>query len=1331
MSGPLTPPSEPHLSAASAETTPRKRARTASMSSDTVNSKRAPSEELANSVRANGIVRTAAAPAAAGTDAAPMSASTNAVDNTQRLVAADIDAYMSVQDEGTLNHSPVVLSGPERLEKFKQLSKRTMKGGELWYLVDKNWVEDFTAECSGMPRKSRATITTASGGILFGPAPEPTSPDVGMENTENADLQFGNDSAPPATLGPVDNSALLDNDGCLSFNLVEQTDFETISEEAWKLLEEWYGPSQTPIPRAVIELKAPGFTRRRIEMHPPRIILFRLVPGTGAETSGDPSIRFETSVAAKIGDVLDTAAAKLGITQRGEDIRAWRIDATEADFDTDKRDYPLGRLTTDTATLWTAPSKAKRTDAIDVAGLDQGDALIIEAKVDGAWLVQDVADPYTNIFSSTGFFNTSVFGSKGTSSGYSNTSSGFGNNSSSFGNYSSSTSIAARGRPTVTIKRGTMGLVNLGNTCFMNSALQCLVHTPELADYFLHDVFKQELNRDNPLGMGGAVADAFGDLVHRLWETSQSSLAPRDFKTAIARFAPQFIGYQQHDSQELLAFLLDGLHEDLNRVLKKPYVENPDWDGGGEREMLALANKTWEGYMSRNDSIIVDLFQGQYKSTLICPECDKVSITFDPFMYLTLPLPVDKRWSHVIHFAPWEGGGTIINVHVNLPANASLRELKNTVARYLTDDNHTVDGRNLHIAEIWSGKFYKHFEDGDIVNTIQTNDQVVCYQLPCKPGHGRRETPPQDYIVIQVVSRHAKPEGGTYRGYGNFAKTHGEPFGYPFLAALTPEQARDEHTIYAALIERYAQWIPSEKSQDLYSWEPRSPPLSSSDGFASTITDGSLTESEDDDMVCVERSDAIEREDEPAALITEHREDGEIVVVSELQPPVRSVSISSSAASRHDPEVDCVGPKKDLFTMSLVPGNDDSTYHVEKEVHWNERKQDAAGAPAGTEDAPSPFIGCLKRGDIIYCEWLRPMVDFFFSSDDPRNLMPISLQELKHPEFEAAEEEAKIRATRTLHLDDCLNEFTREEILSEEDPWYCPRCKKHQQATKKFELWKVPDVLVIHLKRFSNSRMLRDKIDTLVDFPIESLDLEPRVGERAALKAVTAAEGGELSEELDEPLVYDLFGVDEHVGGLGGGHYRAYAKNQEDDTWYHFDDSHVSQAAPKESISRAAYLLFYRRRTKKPIGGKSLEKIEAARSKPPGENSASSPPGAQLPTPGSSPLPRYSKLPPSNSDPRKGKSALDSPITSPATPDEEEITSAYSSNLLSGPLRQPASPSSSNEAEMDEDERISTLPSPVGSPPTGSYVSLDNDEVPIRVSHREDARGPFDEADLV
>lgn len=147
-------------------------------------------------------------------------------------------------------------------------------------------------------------------------------------------------------------------------------------------------------------------------------------------------------------------------------------------------------------------------------------------------------------------------------------------------------------------------------------------------DFEIAGVFETELNPDNPLGMHGAIANTFGALLQRIWSSSaaSSSYSPREFKQQLQRFAPQFIGYQQHDSQELVAFLLDGLHEDLNRILKKPYVEKPDWEGGGDKELVELAKKSWDGYLQRNDSVIVDLFQGQYKSTLVCPECEKVPL---------------------------------------------------------------------------------------------------------------------------------------------------------------------------------------------------------------------------------------------------------------------------------------------------------------------------------------------------------------------------------------------------------------------------------------------------------------------------------------------------------------------------------------------------------------------------------------------------------------------------------------------------------------------------------------------------------------------------------
>lgn len=182
---------------------------------------------------------------------------------------------------------------------------------------------------------------------------------------------------------------------------------------------------------------------------------------------------------------------------------------------------------------------------------------------------------------------------------------------------------------------GLCGLSNLGNTCYMNSALQCLSNTVPLRDYFISHDFRKDINKKNPMGMKGNIAECFGELLRQMWKSKKSYISPKAFKNIISKWGSQFEGNDQHDSQELLAFLLDGLHEDLNRVSKKPYGEINFSNDSSDYE---IANESWRIHTLRNKSIIVDIFHGLLKSTIMCNECGFTSKTFDPFAYLSIPV---------------------------------------------------------------------------------------------------------------------------------------------------------------------------------------------------------------------------------------------------------------------------------------------------------------------------------------------------------------------------------------------------------------------------------------------------------------------------------------------------------------------------------------------------------------------------------------------------------------------------------------------------------------------------------------------------------------------
>nr|XP_023016275.1 ubiquitin carboxyl-terminal hydrolase 2-like [Leptinotarsa decemlineata] len=185
---------------------------------------------------------------------------------------------------------------------------------------------------------------------------------------------------------------------------------------------------------------------------------------------------------------------------------------------------------------------------------------------------------------------------------------------------------------------GLNGLKNIGNTCFMNSVIQCLSNTRWLLEYLKKDEFMKDINTSIS-SMEGALIKSFAEVIKELWseDSFDKVVNTASLKNQIQSFAPRFMGNSHQDAQEFLRYLLEGLHEEVNIINEKPKpilteIDEKLSDSGNAQE-------SWLTYLRMHNSKIVDNFVGQLKSTMKCTHCGYSSVTFDPFWDLSLFIP--------------------------------------------------------------------------------------------------------------------------------------------------------------------------------------------------------------------------------------------------------------------------------------------------------------------------------------------------------------------------------------------------------------------------------------------------------------------------------------------------------------------------------------------------------------------------------------------------------------------------------------------------------------------------------------------------------------------
>uniref|UniRef100_A0AAX7V2U6 Ubiquitin carboxyl-terminal hydrolase n=1 Tax=Astatotilapia calliptera TaxID=8154 RepID=A0AAX7V2U6_ASTCA len=912
------------------------------------------------------------------------------------------------------------------------LLKTQLRKGDTWYLVDSHWFKQWKKY-------------------------------VGFDSWDK--YQMGDQNVYP---GPVDNSGLLKDGDVLAIkeHLIDELDYILVPTEGWNKLVSWYGltEGQEPIARKVVE-QGMFVKHCKVEVYLTELKLCE-------DSNMDNVITKRFSKADTI-DMIEKEMRKLFSIPDEKETRLWN------------------RYMSNTFEPLNKPDST-----IQDAGLYQGQVLVIEQKSeDGTWPRGSTAPK------SSGASNLSALPKISPSSLTNNHNSSFNSrnvkNSSyslpSYHPYSNSYDYSDQSRQSE--RSGLCGLSNLGNTCFMNSAVQCLSNTPPLTEYFLKDKYTDELNEDNPLGMKGEIAKAYAELIKQLWSGKYSYVTPRPFKTQVGRFAPQFSGYQQQDSHELLAFLLDGLHEDLNRIRKKPYIQLKDANGRPDK---VVAEEAWENHIKRNDSIIVDIFHGLFKSTLVCPVCSKVSVTFDPFCYLTLPLPMKKERTLEVYLVRLDPLAKPTQYKLTVPKVGYISDLCTSLSNLSGVPAEKVE----YLASACAG----------ILPLLSCCNADIYFLIDVAVNR----VEDTDHVVIPVHLREKYKQSG-------YNHTSTPLFGQPFLIAVPRTLSEDK--LYNMLLQRLCRFVRSSVEEEEDDCEETQP--SKQHTVNGNATNGLLEEGSPSEMETDEQDDESSQDQELPSENDNSQSEDSVGGDNELENGVVGPQNSTKGqqTSGHS--------RKRLFTFQFNNmGKTDFSLIKEdtRQIRFDE--------------------GHLRLSDRSYLslDWEPEIKKKYFDETVVEDCD-------KHESMEY-----KPQKKAFFKLKDCIELFTTKEKLGAEDPWYCPNCKQHQQATKKLDLWSLPPVLVVHLKRFSYSRYMRDKLDSLVDFPLRDLDMSeflinPNAG----------------------PCRYDLIAVSNHYGGMGGGHYTGYAKNKDDGKWYNFDDSSVSPASEDQIVSKAAYVLFYQR----------------------------------------------------------------------------------------------------------------------------------------------------------
>ncbi|CAH4028089.1 unnamed protein product [Pieris brassicae] len=1044
------------------------------------------------------------------------------------------------------------------------LRRETCRGlsvGQFWYLVSAEWWSAWLLYTSGPPhsccRNTRAiddaivcddsftTNSTESMGSLMWRAETASVCSAGSSS--------GVSSAPPPPPhrahphpGHVDNSRLLapntlkvrtltGEGGHLrrDVTLSQHRDFELLPDALWRAVALWYG-GPDPLPRQVIR---PVNSDVELELYPLQLKILRHVPhsqrstvsmgGMGAGSIGVGVYGPPVSPAPPDRHLAYTAAfSRLATVRQVTEFLCQALGLA-------REDVRLWSLSGDEGSLLLDDERP----TLQALGLAERAPLLLEVRNPDLTWPEEI------------------------------------------GALSSCRVTERRETLTAPELPGATGLHNLGNTCFMNAALQAVWNTGPLRRYFNSGLHLYEVNTANPLGTGGALAVRYGELCKEVWSSGARSVAPLRVRWCVSRWARALAGGGQHDAQELLAWLLDALHEDLNRATAAPTpAPTPDATPAPERRPdEAIAAEAWQQYEERNASIMTDLFYGQLKSRVRCSVCGRESVRFDTFNMLSLPLPMEAYVRAEVKVILLDGS-VPVKYGMRINSEGTYLDLKKSLSELCG-----LPPESMLLVLLAGSRIGQVLEDGGKVSAGSACD-IYAYEVPPAARAPAVDAP--------LLESSAGPSSAEVSDASRAA-----PSGLCMPALFCFKRSRSEILMSQSppgIV--YGERRPSElRSRTL----PRLGAPELRDGretlggkFPSSPTDmnkmGDATEvpSHTHYLIAVHRkqsrSDAyfLPWQRSRAALFgvpvvvgVRTGACGRDVYAAVWTQLARLLSARPPATDRHNHATDCDDSLGYEFPFTLrvvnaegawcarcgwpalcrgcalpcddtplmladVPAGVNGETPAERSSHertyWStavdensspiaraKLHRQASGRLVArpheeTESEENPFELSGRDFSLLVGGGRRHVMLAIDWDPTALHLRYQTTREKACAEH-ASVAQCRAAAGSAVDLGSCLGAFTSEERL--EQRYQCSNCRTAQPATKKLQIWRAPPVLIVHLKRFQYVNNKWIKSQKVVNFPFHEFDPTPFL---ASVPQETILRHRELGFKRKSSLLVDV-----------------------------------------------------------------------------------------------------------------------------------------------------------------------------------------------------------------